>query len=320
MAAGLLTREISRSLDFVGALFLDAQFTAPWTIQSRQRADFALAVHPQAKRVMVFHVVLEGPLGVAVKGGRSSTLERGDVVIFPYADQHVMYGTDKLEPVPVETLLPPLPWPGPPSLRYGGGGEKTAIACGYLFSADLHVHPIFAVMPPLIVVRCRDDAFANWLLTNLRFAMAEAVGRDWQASILARKLPELLFLQCIARYARQHKDSDWAWLHAATDRVLGRALALIHDDPARDWTLTLLAKKVGASRSVLGERFNHMLGVSPMGYLANWRLQLAAKMLRTSSKSQAEIATSVGYGSESGFSRAFKRRFDLAPGEVRSRK
>ena len=318
-AVTLLTREVSHSLDFVGALFLDAQFTAPWTIRSRKRAEFALSVHPRAKRVIVFHVVLQGPLGVQIANGDTAQLQAGDVVIFPYADQHVMHGAKRLEPIPVETLLPPLPWDGPPSLRHGGGGEKTALACGYLFNADLHLHPIFSAMPKLMVVRSGDTSFSNWLITNLKFAMAEAIGRDWQASVLARKLPELLFLQCIARYARNDTGDGWAWLSAATDPVVGRALAIIHRDPGADWTLSALANRSGASRSVLGERFNRLLGVSPMHYVTHWRLQLAARVLRTTNKPLAEIAASVGYQSESGFSRAFSRRFGMAPGVVRTR-
>lgn len=316
--ARLLTREIARSMDFSGALFLDARFTAPWAIRSRRRAEFAMSVNPEAKRVIVFHVVLEGLLWVSVKGGSSAELAAGDVVIFPYADQHVMRGRENEAPVPVERLLPPLPWPGPPLLRHGGGGETTILACSYLFSADLHLHPIFAAMPRQIVVRSGDPVFRDWLLANLRFALAEAIGRDWQASALARKLPELLFLQCLTRYAKQQPEADWAWLRAATDPVTGRAIALIHRHIKRPWTLNELARDSGTSRSVLSERFNRLLGQAPMHYVAHWRLQLAARALRSSNRSITEIAESVGYRSESGFNRAFKRRFGVSPGNLRS--
>jgi AraC-like DNA-binding protein len=85
----------------------------------------------------------------------------------------------------------------------------------------------------------------------------------------------------------------------------------------RSWTVERLAAEVGASRSVLADRFKSILGQPPMQYLAGWRLQLATNLLRDGSRSIAEIAGEVGYESEAAFNRAFKRHLGVPPGAWR---
>jgi AraC-like DNA-binding protein len=90
-------------------------------------------------------------------------------------------------------------------------------------------------------------------------------------------------------------------------------LALLHRDMTRSWTVDELGRHVGLSRSALAERFTHLIGVAPMHYLANWRMQVAAQELRNRSTSLAQVANTVGYESEAAFSRAFKKAFGTAP-------
>ena len=101
------------------------------------------------------------------------------------------------------------------------------------------------------------------------------------------------------------------------DSIVGHALTLLHENPSYPWTISELAKQVGLSRSRLAERFRHYLGESPMAYLALWRLKLGAEILQNTNDSVAEIAMSVGYGSEAAFNRAFKRQFDSPPAHFR---
>jgi AraC-like DNA-binding protein len=92
----------------------------------------------------------------------------------------------------------------------------------------------------------------------------------------------------------------------------------MHRQPQSPWTLDSLAKRAGASRSVLDQRFRKLLGKAPMAYLAAWRVQLAARELRTTSATLAEIAEGIGYGTEASFSKAFKRHAGVSPGEWRA--
>jgi transcriptional regulator GlxA family with amidase domain len=95
-------------------------------------------------------------------------------------------------------------------------------------------------------------------------------------------------------------------------------LALLHQKPAHPWTIASLGSEIGVSRSVLAERFRRYLSESPMAYLAQWRLRLGAQLLKSTSRSVAEIAAEVGYESEPSFNRAFKRQFGLPPARFRS--
>jgi AraC-like DNA-binding protein len=107
------------------------------------------------------------------------------------------------------------------------------------------------------------------------------------------------------------------WLAAARDLVVGGALAALHREPSRRWSLEELAATAGASRSVLVERFSRLLGESPLAYLARWRLQLAARRLQTTRGTILQVALDVGYESEAAFNRAFKREFGLPPAQYR---
>jgi AraC-like DNA-binding protein len=101
------------------------------------------------------------------------------------------------------------------------------------------------------------------------------------------------------------------------DRFVGRALALMHDQPAQDWNLDELGRQVGLSRSALHERFAQLTGVPPMQYLAQWRMQVAARLLLETRARVASIALDVGYDSEAAFARAFKRLVGKPPGTWR---
>jgi len=131
------------------------------------------------------------------------------------------------------------------------------------------------------------------------------------------KLSEVLFAETIRRYVAQLPLEETGWLAGARDPEVGRALALLHRAPARPWTIGMLAREVGISRSVLAERFRHYLNEPPMSYLTRWRLLLAARMLKSSSRGVADIAADVGYESEAAFNRAFKRQFSVPPARFR---
>jgi transcriptional regulator GlxA family with amidase domain len=136
-------------------------------------------------------------------------------------------------------------------------------------------------------------------------------------SVLTR-LSELIFIEVLRSYMESLPSDTTGWLAALADRHVGRAISLLHADPRRPWTLEMLTREVGVSRTVLSSRFAEHLGVAPIMYLSNWRMQLAAGMLTGSGTTIAKIAAEVGYESESAFSRAFKRCTGLSPGAWRS--
>jgi AraC-like DNA-binding protein len=130
---------------------------------------------------------------------------------------------------------------------------------------------------------------------------------------------ESLFVEVVRRYAEQLPASATGWFAALNDPIVGRALQIVHRDPARRWTVDDLAREAGTSRTVLAERFNEVLGQAPIEYVTGWRMQLAAERIRTSKDSLAAIAADVGYESEAAFNRAFKRVTGVTPGRWRER-
>jgi AraC-like DNA-binding protein len=115
----------------------------------------------------------------------------------------------------------------------------------------------------------------------------------------------------------QMPSEQTGWLAAVRDGIVGATIAAIHREPGRQWTLDSLAEEAATSRSVLIERFARFLGESPLAYLAMWRMQVAASRLKTSRDTILQVALEVGYESETGFIRAFKREFGLPPAKYR---
>jgi transcriptional regulator GlxA family with amidase domain len=130
-------------------------------------------------------------------------------------------------------------------------------------------------------------------------------------------LSEALFAETLRRYVDSLPPGQTGWLAGARDPDVGKALALLHRQPAQQWTVAELAGEIGVSRYVLAERFRHFLGVPPMAYLTSWRLQLGAQLLTSTKRGVAQIAGEVGYESEPAFNRAFKREFDAPPARYR---
>lgn len=151
----------------------------------------------------------------------------------------------------------------------------------------------------------------------MRLALAESAARTPGSEAVLARVSELLFVELVRRYLARLPREEVGWLAGLRDEGVGRALAALHARPAHAWDLGALAHDVGMSRSVLAQRFRHLLAVPPMQYLARWRMQLAANLLSTTPAGLAEIAGRVGYGSEAALSRAFKRWVGVAPADWR---
>jgi AraC-like DNA-binding protein len=169
----------------------------------------------------------------------------------------------------------------------------------------------------MIRVNVRGDATGEWLERSIRHLVSEANSGRPGGTVLLSKMAEALFIETLRRYMEQMPPQQAGWLAAARDPVVGAALALLHRKPCHSWTTTNLSAAVGASRSVLAERFTRLLGEPPLTYLARWRMQLAARKLQMTRDSIVSVGLDVGYESEAAFSRAFKREFGLPPARYR---
>jgi len=237
--------------------------------------------------------------------------------MIPHGDAHEMANGSGAEVTNAAEGLPALLTGGVKRSRFGGGGEPTQLICGYLACEAALIRPVLAGLPRVVRVHIRNDRAGEWLENSIVHAVERASAAAPGSDVILARLAEVLFTEALQRYVTQLPPGRTGWLAGAGDETVGRSLAALHRRPAHPWTLDELAQEAGVSRSVLTERFARYLGQSPMAYLADWRLELGAESLRTTSRSVLQIATEVGYESEAAFNRAFKRRFGKPPAQYR---
>lgn len=310
-----LLADVLSQVRLSGSVFLLGEYRAPWALDSPSAADIARLLAGGARRLILFHIVQEGSFRVSARGvtveGRA-----GDLIVLPHADQHLMGNPAFSGAIPMAELVPPPPWQSLPVVRIDGGGEMTRIVCGYLTCEQLLFNVFLQRLPPVFCVRPRPGAPTEWMQACFSYALDESAHAGQGSRLLMARLPELLFIEALRLYCEQEAPGS-GWLAAVGDAVLGRALGLIHSEPARKWTNEELARRAATSRSVLDERFRTLLGQSPMRYLTEWRMQVAADLLRDRKMKLLAIAQRCGYGSEEAFSRAFHRCLGMSPAQWR---
>ncbi|HSH89011.1 MAG TPA: AraC family transcriptional regulator [Ramlibacter sp.] len=315
---GDLLSDVLQRIHLASAVFLRGEFTAPWAFSSVDEGTMRQLMQLHASRLVLFHVAVEGSFTIELASGEHATAHAGDAVVLPYCDEHVMGFPQGTTPVPISTLVPMPPWDRMPVVCHGGGGDPTRILCGYLLCDDLLFNPVLRALPRLIHVRPSSPQAAQWREASLRYTVEQAEQAGIQAAPLLSRLPEMVLVDCLRQYAQDLPQGQAGWLGALGDPVLGRALMLLHARPGEAWTVNSLATRVAVSRSILADRFVQALGVSPIRYLAQWRMQLAANLLRDEPRlGLGDVASRVGYESEAAFSRAFKRHLAVSPASWR---
>ncbi|MGE5225665.1 MAG: AraC family transcriptional regulator [Planctomycetaceae bacterium] len=300
-------------LQLDGAIFFRSEFTEAWAFTSPAAGgEMAQALRPGAERLIMFHIVAEGSCWVAGPDGERHRANEGDVIVLPYGDPYEMGGAVQTSSVPIFSLLSPPPWSVLPVLRHGDGGERTDVVCGYLHSSDPLFDPRMGVFPSVFVVRPPEGPAARWLRASVEYALEISSGAS-RSDTTSTRLPELLLTEMLRVHLASAPSAGRGWINALRDPALAPALACLHADPARAWTVSQLAHEAAVSRSLLDQRFREVLGLSPIRYLTQWRMHLAVELLGSSDLSVAQVARRVGYDSQEAFSRAFKRRMGEAP-------
>jgi AraC-like DNA-binding protein len=328
--------DVLRAVRLSGAVFFDIHAADPWVAETPLGRSVVHAMFPGSEHMISYHVILEGSCWAIVEGEPPVQLSAGDVIVFPHGDTHVLTSTPGMRKKPnmsmyrrpTEGQLPFTIAMGPATTvaaAASGTGDIRAVptpasalgahfVCGFLGCDARPFNPLLHALPR--VIRVSDDA-SGTLGAYVRFALAESKApRIGGESVLGR-LSELMFLHVVRRYLEGLPPEQTDWLSGLRDEPIGRALAALHRNPARAWTLQSLAREAGISRSVLAERFMQFVGHPPIEYLTSWRMQLAANQLRSSTESIAEVANRVGYESEAAFSRAFKKAVGAPPSEWR---
>jgi AraC-like DNA-binding protein len=311
--------EVLETVRLDGAMFYNAEFSAPWCFRSPRSSLLAPYLSDGRRHVIIFHLLTEGRGYAHLESdGRPVLLDAGDIVIFPHGDPHILGNGPPVTPTDNARELERVLSLGLKLSRMGGGGELTKFICGYMACEPQLSGVFLGGLPPLMKVNIRNDPAGHWLENSLRYSVDNANPSSPGGEAVLAKLSEVLFVETLRRYIALLPREQTGWLAGVRDPEIGKALALLHRKPAYPWTIASLGNEIGVSRSVLAERFRRYLSESPMAYLAQWRLQLGAQLLKSTSRSVADIAAEVGYESEPSFNRAFKRQFGLPPARFRS--
>jgi AraC-like DNA-binding protein len=303
-----------------GAVYLNAEFSAPWCVQGQCGLARVKERMAQSEHVMFFHFLIEGRCKARLAGTSDVVeLSAGDLLLFPQDDGHFLGSDPQMAPMSIGGIFSADDIAGAEfvQIRHGGGGAAARFVCGYIGCDHSVCRPLFEALPRMVRIPIGDGQASALLRELLQQGVRETVAaRPGTESMLA-KLSELMFVEAMRRYLAQLPPEGRGWLAGVRDAQVGRALALMHGDPTRAWTVEILAREVALSRSALAARFANLVGEPPIQYLARWRLALAAQALRVGHDAIARIAERSGYDSEAAFSRAFKREFGTPPATFR---
>jgi AraC-like DNA-binding protein len=314
--------DVLRGVRLRGAVFFNVSASNEWASEAPASRELAPLMLRGVDHVIEYHAVARGSCWAGITGGPAVQLFAGDVVMFPHGDAHVVSSAPGMRGNPdftwfAETKVDQLPL----NLTVGGqsvlgsaspdGHAETSIVCGFLGCDVQPFNPLIAALPRLLHLRADGDN--AWITNFTQQAVAESNARRPGGEAMLARMSEMMFVDAVRRYADQLPPQSEGWLAGLRDRFVGRALALMHEQPAQRWTIDELGRCVGLSRSALHERFAGLIGVPPMQYLAQWRMQAAARLLLETRSTVASIAVEVGYDSEAAFARAFKRSVGKPP-------
>jgi AraC-like DNA-binding protein len=308
--------DVLRTVRLTGAVYFDIHARAPWVAETPATARIRTKVMPESEHVIAFHIIMDGWCWAYLTDEPQSAvhMKAGDALIVVGGDSHIM-GTERTKPDPANLGI--FYRPNDRALPFvfnelGGQGEPVNLVCGYLGCDARPFNPILNALPRLLHIRAAS-AGGNLIHDLIRTALRESERPSAGGETILSKLSELLFLQAVRDYLDGLPADSTGWLSSLRDRHIGTALGLMHAQPANRWTLDVLAREVGMSRSAFTERFTALIGMPPMQYLGKWRLQVAAQHLERHGLSIAKVAEIVGYESEAAFNRAFKKGVGIPP-------
>jgi AraC-like DNA-binding protein len=260
-----------------------------------------------------FHLVQRGACWLTPAGrARPIALSAGDVVMLPRGWSHTLSDRPGVEGEPYgaviaeQTRRPPAP-------------PSAVLLCGaYAFDRD-ETHPLLAVLPQVMHAQASVPGASGELRAVGELLSAEVGSSAPGAETASRRLLDLLFLYVLRDWLARQDEGSAGWLGALREPLTARALAALHEAPARAWTVDALARASGVSRATLARRFTELVGEPPLAYLRRWRMTLAAQSLRERDLPLSAVAEQVGYESEVAFHKAFARERGVTPGAYRRR-
>jgi AraC-like DNA-binding protein len=290
---------VLRELRFTSAAYRWIEMTAPFRL---------VFDRPGLRGV---HLIASGSCDLALADGPVVPLTAGDTVILPRGDDHQLRSGHAPSTSGFELAV------RTPGARLRGGGTqeaRTTIVCGAFVAGDPE-HPALRGLPRVLHVPGADGRPSPWLTPYVEALRQEAFDPGPGSDVIMARLSDAMIARALSRHGEVSDDPGW--LAGLRDPHLAAALGALHADPARPWTLALLAATAGLSRTAFAARFSAGVGEPPMRYLQSLRLHHARRLLRDERLTVAAVATRVGYTSEVAFAARFRRAFGTSPGAWR---
>jgi AraC-like DNA-binding protein len=305
------TDPLAEALHFLrmnGAFYCRSELSAPWGLTLPPMPDY-----------IWFHAPTSGQALLETEDAGQALLRPGDFALVPHGEGHVLRSASDAPAPGILELERELVSDRYELLRHGGGGASTILICGAVRFDHPAARNLVEMLPAVIHLDSSSSAQLDWMQGTLRLMAAEARELRPGGEAVITRLADILVVQAIRAWLETDPAAQTGWLGALQDKQVGRAIALIHREPARPWTVDSLARELAMSRSAFAARFTELVGEPVMQYVARWRMQVALGALRDEGVTVAELARRLGYRSEAAFARAFKRVIGVPPGAVRRR-
>ncbi|MCB9637699.1 MAG: AraC family transcriptional regulator [Myxococcales bacterium] len=289
-----LLTELLQSTQTTGVLFAHTQHTPPWGFVFEAQQNWG------------FHLVTEGDCFLWLEGeDRAHHLQTGDLVVV--GSKHYLAHQPHSPCIPFTQDLVLAPRPSAPA-------KQTGLICGAYRFACSNPHPIFSCLPPLI--HLSQEMLPASVTSLLQLVEAEMLTSQPGNHTLTNHLMDALFVYILRTWLENQTNEHHGWLGALRHPSLTQAIALLHKQPEKAWTLEKISRAVGMSRASFARHFAEDVGVPPMQYLNQHRMKIAYQLLHTTPLSLDEIATRVGYATGFSLSKAFKQQFGLSPRHI----
>ncbi|MFI6870565.1 AraC family transcriptional regulator [Nocardia sp. NPDC050406] len=290
---------------------------APASVRTEGRAPWGLRMPPVAGAG--FHVVLHGSCWIYPSENTFEpvALGAGDVIFVRDGAGHILADhpdTPAHVPRPDQytEMRPPIG-----AVTLGENGPLTSLLCGNYHLDGTRPHPLLKQLPEFIHLPARPGRHPE-LAAAVTLLRAELDNpRIGSHGIVPALIDSLLLYILRAWIEDQPASTAVGWAAALRDPAVAPALSAIHDNPAAPWTVQSLADRAGLSRAAFAKKFATMVGEPPLAYLTRWRLTTAARLLREEDLPIGTVAARAGYANEFAFGKAFKREYQVAPGQYR---
>ncbi len=308
--AGMTTNQIK---DVLTSFLTTAQLDSKIICSPVLPAPWGMSFLPEEKSL--FHVIKTGNCIFSMNKNKKDAIQlyQGDVLFIPRAKKYSLSSS-----LSSKTLNYVEEVKRAKKARKKDTMHTTNLICGkYRLKSNTSL-PFFSLMPDFIHIKAQDTCDCPYFRDTVQMLIREDSSELVGSSMITLCLIDMLLIFIVRHWLENNKLESKGWLTAMTDPEISKALSLMHKSPYHKWTVDSLAKEVNISRTKFINKFNLLVGSTPMKYLANWRIDLSTQLLKETNMSTVEVAQLVGYDSEVSFIRAFKKVKNTTPGKFKN--